>query len=111
MNVSTSEEPLANPSDKTAGQTASPINHWVMEIAILITKKWTYFIFIVIGLFGNTASFMITAKKQNRRITTCVYMTALAVVDNILLVTWFLLTLLSYHGLGDSIRDRATYRR
>ena len=56
---------------------------------------------VLFGIPGNTMSFLVTTKKSNRRISTCVYMTALSVTDNI--VCWM--------ALVDSVTSYWEYSR
>ena len=44
-------------------------------------------IIIILGLIGNTLSFLIMIQKGNRRLSTCIYLAALAVTDNGSLLT------------------------
>ena len=79
---------------------------WAMEIAIIVMKKWLLFPFAALGMFGNVVTLCVTAKKENRRLTTCIYMSALAVMDNVFLIAWASYSLAVYHGLGDDVRNR-----
>ncbi|XP_064644611.1 galanin receptor 2b-like [Lineus longissimus] len=90
---------------------ATPTSYPALEIVYTILTKWAPYPIFTIGFFGNTLSLLITTKQENRHITTCVYMTALAVIDNMFLALWILSSSLTYHGLGDSIQDRHTFHR
>jgi hypothetical protein len=43
-------------------------------------------IIVVMGIPGNILSIFVTLQRQNRRISTCVYMTALASADTMVLI-------------------------
>jgi hypothetical protein len=57
----------------------------MLRLVYLIATKYAWMVTVVLGLFGNAMSIMITLQKDNRRISTCNYMTALAVADSIAL--------------------------
>ena len=44
-----------------------------------------YPVFIPIGLVGNTLSFLIMIKRNNRKVSTCIYMAAISINDNIMI--------------------------
>jgi hypothetical protein len=68
--------------------------------------KWVPVFYVPFGVVGNITSFLVTTKKSNRNISTCVYMSALSVVDTMVLFSIFGYRTLFVHGLGDAIRDR-----
>ena len=51
------------------------------KIAIFIMKYW-YPILVPIGLVGNTLSFLVMIKPNNRKMSTCIYMAAISLTDN-----------------------------
>ena len=55
------------------------------KIANLIMIYWLP-VLIPIGLIGNTLSFLVMTKPNNRKMSTCVYMAALSINDNILML-------------------------
>ena len=61
------------------------------QIASFIAKYWLPTL-VPIGLIGNTLSFMVMIKPNNRRMSTCIYMAAISVNDNLMnvlgLYTW-----------------------
>ena len=70
----------------------------------LLTDKITYFVtmywfpvLVPIGLVGNTLSFLVMIKPSNRKMSTCIYMAAISVNDNIMMLiairTWLVTTL------------------
>ena len=58
--------------------------YMAFKIATYIAHYW-FPILIPIGWFGNTLSFIIMLKHNNRKISTCVYMAAISVNDNIMM--------------------------
>ena len=70
------------------------------KIATYIANYW-FPIIVPIGWFGNTLSFIIMLKPNNRRISTCVYMAAISVNDNIMMyfcLHVFLVAAMEVHG-------------
>jgi uncharacterized membrane protein len=61
------------------------------EVLLLQTIYWHllngYYIATVIGIPGNFMSILITMQKDNRRISTSIYMAGLAVVDTMTFLT------------------------
>ena len=61
------------------------------QIASYIAKYWLP-TFLPIGLIGNTLSFLIMIKPNNRKMSTCIYMAAISINDNLMnifgLYTW-----------------------
>ena len=58
--------------------------YMTFKIATYIANYW-FPIIVPIGWFGNTLSFIIMLEPNNRRISTCVYMAAISVNDNIMM--------------------------
>ena len=56
----------------------------LFKIGQIFNKYWSPVI-IIIGLPGNFLAFLVMLKKDNRRISTCVYMSALCISDSSLL--------------------------
>ncbi len=59
---------------------------------------------IVLGFLGNTCSLLVTLQSQNRGISCCVYMTAVAIVDNMMLcigVMHWIITVFSSESQAD----------
>ena len=71
----------------------------VLKVATYITKCW-FPILTPVGLIGNVLSFLVMIKPNNRKISTCIYMAALSVNDNILMLiafdTWLVTSLQLY---------------
>jgi hypothetical protein len=53
---------------------------------------------MAIGLFGNVMSIMITLQKDNRRISTCNYMTGLAMADTSVLIEYIWSMYVFFYG-------------
>ena len=54
------------------------------KIANFINKYW-YPVLVPIGLVGNTLSFLVMIKPNNRKMSTCIYMAAISINDNIMM--------------------------
>ena len=57
---------------------------WTFKIAFYINYYW-FSVLIPIGLVGNTLSFLVMIKPNNRKVSTCIYMAAISINDNLLL--------------------------
>ena len=44
-----------------------------------------YPVFIPVALVGNTLSFLIMVKQNNRKMSTCIYMAAISINDNLMM--------------------------
>ena len=58
----------------------------LMQVIYEILTKYIWMITVVVGIPGNMLSIVVTTREQNRRLSPCVYMTAMAVVDTLQLV-------------------------
>ena len=58
------------------------------KIANFISIYWFPFL-VPIGLIGNTLSFLVMIKPNNRRMSTCIYMAAISINDNIMMCICF----------------------
>ena len=56
----------------------------IFKIANFISIYWLP-VLVPIGLVGNTLSFLVMMKPNNRKISTCIYMAAISVNDNIMM--------------------------
>ena len=54
------------------------------KIATYITKYW-FPILVPVGLVGNTLSFLVMIKPNNRKMSTCIYMAAISISDNLMM--------------------------
>ena len=61
------------------------VGHYVTyQIADKINKYW-FPILVPIGLVGNTLSFLVMIKAGNRKMSTCIYMAAISLNDNLMM--------------------------
>ena len=58
------------------------------KVATFITTYW-FPVLIPIGLVGNTLSFLVMIKPNNTRMSTCIYMAAISINDNIMMCICF----------------------
>ena len=58
------------------------------RIANLINTYW-YPILVPIGLVGNTLSFTVMIQSKNRKVSTCIYMAAISLNDNFMMLMCF----------------------
>ena len=59
-------------------------NHTTFKIGTIISNYW-FPVLVPIGLVGNTLSFFVMMKPNNRKVSTCIYMAAISINDNILM--------------------------
>ena len=74
------------------------------KVSSVIATYW-FPILVPIGLIGNTLSFLVMVKPNNRQLSTCNYMAALSINDNIMMVLAldaYLLTEIKVHILNES---------
>ena len=57
----------------------------IFKIANIIAKCWIP-VLVPIGLVGNTLSFLVMIKPNNRKMSTCIYMAAISINDNIMML-------------------------
>ena len=69
--------------------------HMTYKISSYINKYW-FPILAPIGLVGNTLSFLVMKKPNNRKVSTCIYMAAISINDNLIMC----LALRSWVGLA-----------
>ena len=55
------------------------------KILIYIDRYW-FPVLIPFGLIGNILSFLVMIKPNNRKVSTCIYMAAISINDNIMLL-------------------------
>jgi hypothetical protein len=58
----------------------------ILRLIYMVASRYSRLPVIAAGLFGNAMSVIITLQKDNRRISTCNYMTALALADSGVLI-------------------------
>jgi hypothetical protein len=56
-------------------------------------------------------SLLVTLKKENRQIGTCIYMAGLAVVDSFVLIITMTYRVLVFHGLGKGLEANLGFLR
>ena len=64
------------------------------KVANFINLYW-YPILVPIGLVGNTLSFAVMMKPNNRKMSTCIYMAAISINDNLMMYVCFHVFLVS----------------
>ena len=62
--------------------------YMIYKIASVIDKYW-FPVLIPIGLVGNTLSFLVMVKPNNRKMSTCIYMAAIGINDNLMMCSAF----------------------
>ena len=56
----------------------------IFKIAISISKYW-FPILVPLGIVGNILSFLVMIKPNNRKMSTCIFMAAISVNDNLMM--------------------------
>ena len=59
-------------------------SYTIFKVANFISIYW-FPVLIPIGLVGNTLSFIVMIKSNNRKMSTCIYMAAISINDNIMM--------------------------
>ena len=86
----TSDENLATTKWKVAAVTIKDTFmeevkvYTIYKIATFINNYWSP-VLIPIGLMGNILSFLVMTKPNNRKMSTCIYMAAISINDNIMM--------------------------
>ena len=62
--------------------------YMAFTIAEHLNKYW-FPLLVPIGWFGNTLSFLVMIKPNNRKVSTCIYMAAFSVNDNVMMYLAF----------------------
>ena len=74
--------------------------YMTFKIANFINAFW-FPVLILIGLVGNILSFVVMIKPKNRKMSTCIYMAAISINDNIMMASSlnnFLVIVMNIHG-------------
>ena len=58
--------------------------YMTFKVEAFIAKYW-FPVFIPLGLLGNTLSFLVMIRPNNRKVSTCIYMAALSLSDNFMM--------------------------
>ena len=66
--------------------TESSESYPTIELAITIVTYYSWPVIFGIGVLGDIASLLISLQKHNRRISTCIYVGALAFADTLCVV-------------------------
>jgi hypothetical protein len=85
-------------------------HEWIVQLTEYISKWWFVFTF-VFGIPGNVMSLLVTLKKDNRRISTCMYMAALALIDSTVLVNAALHKMLIIQGWAEELKSSKPFLR
>ena len=59
-------------------------SYTTFKIAAFLINYW-FPVLVPIGLVGNTLSFLVMMKSNNRKMSTCIYMAAISINDNIMM--------------------------
>ena len=71
------------------------------KVASYINVYW-FPILVPIGLVGNSLSFLVMTQPNNRQMSTCIYMAAISVIDNLMMclaLHYWLVTVVKVHEL------------
>ena len=77
--------------------------YFTLKVARYISKYW-FPVLIPLGLVGNTLSFLVMIRPNNRKISTCIYMTSISINDNTMMcieVHAWLVDAVKIHGWYD----------
>ena len=92
----------------TEGNEPEDLSTFMEEVESYLTYKVAYYIdqywfpiLVPIGLIGNTLSFFVMMRPNNRKVSTCIYMAAISVNDNLMMC----LALHDYLVLGVQLHD------
>ena len=90
MNISLSQvemfSNITTQKETTGNVSMEEVNSMIIfKIVNIITKYWIP-ILVPIGLVGNTLSFLVMIKPNNRKISTCIYMAAISINDNMMML-------------------------
>jgi hypothetical protein len=97
--------------DELPTQTPGASSYGWMLLATDILTMWWPICTILFGIFGNILSLLVTTKKDNSRISTCVYMAGLACVDTCVLIAVALYKLMISHRLGEGMDESLLFLR
>ena len=111
-----------NLTDDVPGFMEEVPTQMTFKIASYISDYW-FPILIHIGLVGNTLSFLVMIKPSNRKVSTCIYMVAISINDNLMMLfalhnwslrmvgfEWHLLQCKTINWLTASILQNSRYQ-
>jgi hypothetical protein len=80
----------------------------LLKTIMMALTKYVWAVPVAIGIPGNILAILVANRKHNRKLSPCIYMTAMAVADSLFLleVTWYYSLL--YQGYLDDITDMKT---
>ena len=59
-------------------------SYMTYKVASYINRYWSA-VLVPVGLIGNILSFLVMIKPSNRKVSTCIYMAAISVNDNLMI--------------------------
>ena len=74
--------------------------YMAFKVEAFIAKYW-FPILIPLGLLGNTLSFLVMVKPNNRKVSTCIYMAAISLGDNLMMcigIHDYCISVMNTHG-------------
>ena len=72
-------------TEKTKDTFMEEVESYIIYKIGNLTATYYYIVFIPVGIVGNTLSFLIMIKPNNRKLSTCIYMAAISINDNIMM--------------------------
>ena len=82
------------------------------KVAKYIDNYW-FPVLIPLGLVGNTLSFLVMIKPNNRKVSTCIYMAAISINDNVMMSwafrSWYLYTIKHNYPGGCKVTAFVSY--
>ena len=82
------------------------------KVAKYIDNYW-FPVLIPLGLVGNTLSFLVMIKPSNRKVSTCIYMAAISINDNVMMSwafrSWYLYTTKNNYPGGCKVTAFVSY--
>ena len=75
-------------------------SYTTFKIAIFLVRYW-FPVLVPIGLVGNILSFLVMIKPNNRKMSTCIYMAAISINDNIMMLVclhYYLVSAVQIHS-------------
>ncbi|XP_064647142.1 thyrotropin-releasing hormone receptor-like [Lineus longissimus] len=77
-------------ANATASTSRDPPYYHALQLGYFILQHYVPVISGILGIFGNISAFLVTTKKENRRNSSCVFMSAMAVADTLFLVVKYI---------------------
>ena len=92
---------LYNATSHTTDQLPLPLDpnlHWMVTF-LDVAPKYLWIVVECFGLPGNVLSLLVSFQRNNRRVSTCNYIAALASADSLVLITIGFANLVIWYGL------------